>query len=279
MQNLKLKFLALSCAALLSACASTPDSTPKLAAAQAIYSQAQNDPAMNSSSVAQKNLYLAGETLKKAEKAESAEQMDHYAYLAEQQTREALEMAKRKAAEQNIEKFSKEKTEVVMQAREKEIARAKAEAEARAREAEARAREAEMALERVRQLEKQLTELQAKQTDRGLVLTLGDVLFETGKATLLGGAMRNLDKLAQFLKDNPKKQILIEGHTDSVGSESFNMELSRNRAAAVRNALSNRGIAMSRMETEGFGKSRPVSSNDTAAGRQQNRRVEIIILK
>lgn len=279
MQNLKLKLLAVSCAALLSACASTPDITPKLAAAQALYAQVENNPVMSSSSVAQKNLYEASATLKKAETAETAEQMDHYAYLAEQQTREALEMAKRKAAEQKIEQLSKEKTEVVMQAREKEISKAKAEAEARAREAEARAREAEMALERVKQLEQQLIDLQAKQTDRGLVLTLGDVLFETGQATLLGGAMRNLDKLAQFLKDSPDKQVLIEGHTDSVGSETYNMNLSRNRAAAVRDALVTRGIAMDRMRTEGFGKSRPVASNDTAAGRQQNRRVEIIILK
>ncbi len=272
MQNLKLTLLAVSCATLLGACASTPDATPKLSAAQALYAQAQADPNMNSSSVAQKNLYLAGEALKQAQTAENAEKMDHYAYLAEQQTREALEIAKRKAAEQNIENLGKEKTEAIMQAREKEINKAKA-------EAEARAREAEMALERVKRLEKQLSDLEAKQTDRGLVLTLGDVLFETGKASLLGGAMRNLDKLTEFLKENPAQQILIEGHTDSVGSENFNMELSRNRAAAVRDALSNRGISMARMKTEGFGKSRPVASNETAAGRQQNRRVEIIILK
>ncbi len=273
MQISSLKLLALSSAAvLLTACASTPDSTPQLAAAQSLYTQAQSDAAINGSSVAQKNLYLAGKTLEKAKTAESEQNMNHYAYLAEQQTREALEMAKRKNAEQQIEKLSKEKTEVVMEAREKDIIRAQA-------EVEAKKREAEQALARVQQLEKQLNDLEAKQTDRGLVLTLGDVLFETGKATLLGGAMRNLDKLAQFLTANPEKMIQIEGHTDSIGSESFNLELSRNRAASVRDALQSRGISSTRMHTQGFGKSRPVAGNDTHSGRQQNRRVEIIILK
>ncbi len=286
MQNLNLKLLTLACAGLLSACASTPATTPKLASAQAMYQQAQNDPVMATSPIAQKNLFIAGEILAKAEKAETPETMDHYAYLAEQQARDALETAKRKAAEQSIEKLGKEKNEVVLQAREKEIARAhaeselaRAEAEARAKEADARAREAEMALERVKQLEQQLSDLQATQTDRGLVLTLGDVLFATGKAELLGGAARNLDRLAQYLKDTPEKNILIEGHTDSVGGEDYNMELSRNRALSVRDALLDRGISAERMQTEGFGKSRPVASNDTETGRQQNRRVEIIILK
>ena len=290
-RSLRFAGIGVLCAGLLAACGA-PAINSKLAIAQAVYKQAEASSAIAATPTAQVYLHKAGEALAKAEKAEETADVEHYAYLAEQQAKTALEMAKRKHAEKEVETLRKEKTEVVMMAREKEIARARAEAEARAREADARAREAETALEQARkareeaaeltkqteQLKKQLSELEAKQTARGLVLTLGDVLFETGKASLLSGATNNIDKLAKFLNENPERQILIEGHTDNVGSETYNLELSRNRANSVRNALLDRGIESSRIRTEGYGESRPVASNESSSGRQQNRRVEIVIL-
>ncbi len=122
-----------------------------------------------------------------------------------------------------------------------------------------------------------LEELNAKKTARGLVITLGDVLFSVNKAELQSGGTRNLQKLAEFLKTNPKEKVLIEGFTDSTGSNSLNKDLSERRAESVRTALLNMGINGDRFSTRGYGEAFPIAGNDTAANRQMNRRVEIIL--
>ncbi|MCK9503883.1 MAG: OmpA family protein [Porticoccaceae bacterium] len=127
-------------------------------------------------------------------------------------------------------------------------------------------------------LKRELAELNARETDRGIVLTLGDVLFATGRAELNGGAISNLAKLAAFFNQYPDRTAAIEGHTDNVGSESANFSLSQRRADAVRNYLANQGIAANRMTSAGMGEGVPVAGNDTDTGRQQNRRVEVIIV-
>jgi outer membrane protein OmpA-like peptidoglycan-associated protein len=127
------------------------------------------------------------------------------------------------------------------------------------------------------ELKRQLDELNAKETERGIVITLGDVLFATGRAELGGGAPERLGKLAVFLGEYPDRNIAIEGHTDSVGSEASNFSLSQRRAATVQAYLANQGVASNRMRTSGMGEGSPVASNDSATGRQQNRRVEVII--
>src|SRR5262249_47991640 len=124
--------------------------------------------------------------------------------------------------------------------------------------------------------QQQLADLQAKQTDRGVVVTLGDVLFDTGQATLKPGADLAINRLANFLSSNSQTRVLIEGHTDSRGSAAYNQELSDRRAAAVATALESRGIPGDRVQTAGRGKDFPVASNDTPEGRQRNRRVEIV---
>jgi len=129
----------------------------------------------------------------------------------------------------------------------------------------------------IEQQEQQLKELNAQKTERGLVITLGDVLFNTNKAQLKSGGMHNVQKLAAFLNQYPQHKVLVEGHTDSTGSDSYNQELSDRRANAVRMALINMGISSDRVTTHGYGEAFPVGGNDTAAGRQSNRRVEIII--
>jgi len=129
----------------------------------------------------------------------------------------------------------------------------------------------------IAQQEMQLKELDAKKTDRGLVITLGDVLFSVNKAQLSSGGVRNVQKLAAFLNQYPQRKVLIEGHTDSTGSHSLNQTLSERRADAVRTALVDMGVSSDRIATRGYAEAYPVASNNTAAGRQLNRRVEIIL--
>lgn len=126
-------------------------------------------------------------------------------------------------------------------------------------------------------LRRQLAELNAKQTDRGLIVTLGDVLFETGKSDLKANAHANLSKLVAVLNQQPDRSLVIEGHTDSVGSEDFNQALSQRRADSVKAFLIGQGVAANRITAVGKGESSPVASNDTSQGRQLNRRVEIVI--
>jgi outer membrane protein OmpA-like peptidoglycan-associated protein len=156
-------------------------------------------------------------------------------------------------------------------AKAREAEKAKLEAQAQAREAE-RSR-AELAL-----LMKELSDLQGLLTDRGIVLTIGDVLFATGKSDLNASAQRSMDKLAEFLQKNQNRNLLVEGHTDSIGSDEYNQRLSEQRAASVKSALVTRGAASERMVTIGYGKKYPLASNAAEAGKQQNRRVEAIIL-
>jgi len=175
------------------------------------------------------------------------------------------------------------RAEAESQARDAEIARAEAadqarEAERARAEAEDQARDAEKARAELAGLMKELSELQGQLTDRGIVLTIGDVLFAFDKADLNASAQNSMDKIATFLRKKQNRNLLVEGHTDSVGSEEYNQGLSEQRAASVKSALVKRGIAGERIVTIGYSKKYPLASNDTAAGRQQNRRVEAIIL-
>lgn len=129
---------------------------------------------------------------------------------------------------------------------------------------------------RVSDLESQLRELNARQTERGIVVTLGDLLFNTGDARLQPEGLRSMGKLADFLKRNPERRAAIEGYTDSVGSTAFNQDLSDRRARAVMDALVQMGVAGTRLSTQAFGEDRPVADNNTAGGRQMNRRVEVV---
>ena len=131
--------------------------------------------------------------------------------------------------------------------------------------------------ERARKLEAQIAELNATKSERGLVITLGDVLFDTNKSELRSGAHFTIDKLAAFLAEYPTRKALIEGFTDSTGTVDYNQRLSERRAEAVRNAIAARGVDSSRLMTRGYGVAFPVASNETAEGRQRNRRVEVII--
>ena len=236
--------------------------------AKEAYANAKGDP--NVEANASVPLYEAGRTLKKAEMAMNDAEKNHLAYLAEKQTAIAVVSAEQKLAEAEHRKLAKEKDQILLAQREQQVRSARGEAENAKQRAEA-------AMAQAKKLEQELSELKAKKTDRGFVLTLGDVLFATGKADLLPGVQRTIDQLTAVLNKHPDQKVSVEGHTDSVGSDNYNLALSQRRAESVRRAIMARGIDSDRITARGLGEIYPVASNDTPAGRQQNRRVEILI--
>ncbi|HEV8715401.1 MAG TPA: OmpA family protein [Candidatus Binatia bacterium] len=130
---------------------------------------------------------------------------------------------------------------------------------------------------RIAELERELADLKAHNTERGLVLTLGDVLFAPSQSELTASAMRKLYPLVTILEEQPRRSIYIEGYADSSGTESYNLDLSQRRADAVRDFLIDSGISPSRIIARGYGEADPVASNATTAGRRENRRVEVIV--
>ena len=203
---------------------------------------------------------------------------------AKEQTAIVQKTADQQAAALEVASAQAQRDEALIAARQSEVDAARQQADiaqeaanqqAAALEAARVQAERDQAL--IAQQEMQLKELNATKTARGLVITLGDVLFSTNKAELKSGGIRNVQKLAEFLKQYPQHKVLVEGFTDSTGSDSVNQELSDLRANAVRTALIDMGISSDRVSTHGFGEGFPVASNETAAGRQLNRRVEIIL--
>jgi outer membrane protein OmpA-like peptidoglycan-associated protein len=220
--------------------------------------------------------------LSESEKAERAKKEAEEARLIALAESAEKEKANREAA---MKAQEAEQARTQAEARAREAEQARTQAEARAREAErarmeaaAKAEEVEKARAEVDELLSQLSDLKARQTERGIVLTMGDVLFAFDKATLSLEAFRNVDKLTDFLQKHPNRSVLIEGHTDSVGSEEYNLDLSEKRAEAVKNQLVAKGVGKGRIATKGYGKKYPVASNDTSDGRQLNRRVEVVVL-
>ena len=168
-------------------------------------------------------------------------------------------------------------SQIDAQAAQGDAANARADADHSRSQADSARADTAIAQQQAAELQRQIVELNAKATNRGLVVTLGDVLFATGRAELKGGVPSNLNTLADFLNKYPKRTVLIEGHTDNVGSASSNLDLSQRRADSVKSYLVGQGIAGSRLAATGKGENAPVAGNDSSTGRQQNRRVEVII--
>ena len=242
-----LRFSALMLAAVLTAACSGLQKNPSLLEAEAFYNATrQNENVLR---YAPDELQRAEQALQQAAVAETNGDMTSLAYVAQARTRTALAIADRKVAKIKLAELSKTKEAARLQARDMEVNLLRSELEA----------------------------LQAVDTDRGMVITLGDVLFSTGKADLQPGAMSTIERLALFMAEYPAKTVLIAGYTDDVGSENFNLGLSDRRAASVRNALLAAGVSPLRISTIGYGEARPIASNSTPEGRQMNRRVEIVI--
>jgi len=193
---------------------------------------------------------------------------------ARRQAAMAQQNAERQAAALAAANAQAQRDEALIAARQAEAEEARRQAELARQSAEQQAAAYQA---RIAEQEQKLKELDAKKTERGMVITLGDVLFAVNKAELSAGGVRNVQKLADFLNQYPQRKVLIEGHTDSTGSRSINQPLSERRADAVRSALADMGISSDRIETRGYAETYPVASNNTAAGRQLNRRVEIIL--
>lgn len=264
----KMIILSATLALFVFGCARAPVENIALKDAREAYQNAKADPNVEANAAVP--LYEAGKILKNAEIATSETQMSHLAYMAEKQTAVAVAIAEQKLAEAERRKLAKETDTILLEQKEQQTRKAQGET----RDAQ---QLADAAMAQASVLEQELSDLKAKKTDRGFVLTLGDVLFATGKADLMPGAQRANDQLAAFLNKYPTKTISVEGHTDSIGSSEYNETLSQYRAESVRSAIMARGISSDRITARGFGELYPVASNDTPAGRQQNRRVEILI--
>jgi outer membrane protein OmpA-like peptidoglycan-associated protein len=274
-----------SLALALGACASMPQPNPVLEDARAAVQTAQADPNVNKYAPldldrAQKDLSVAEDAAAHHRDAEVAQP----AYLATQNARLAQAHAAAKADDARIAAGQTERDQIVLSARTREADNAKASAENAKAVAEVAINQRDQAnsqrdqaTEETARVQAELDALKATPTPRGLVLTLGDVMFDTGRSELKSGAGRKMDQLAQFLVEHPDRRVQIDGFTDSVGTDSYNEELSQRRADAVKAALISRGVQPSRIGTEGYGKAYPVASNNESGGRQLNRRVEVVI--
>ncbi|MEN3292909.1 MAG: hypothetical protein V7642_2162 [Burkholderiales bacterium] len=276
----------LAIAALVAACSSMPKTTSLLDQTRNDYLTAQSNP--NVANYAPLEMKQAAEALEQANAAardaDSAAKIDKLAYVAKQKIALTQEVAKQKSAEASVASARKERDQIRLDQRTKEADQAKISAAesklatqvAQGETADAQ-RKTQEAQARAAQLEAQMADLAAKKTERGMVITLGDVLFGTDMARLNSDGMRTAQKLADVLQQNPQRTVLVEGFTDSTGTASHNQELSERRATAVRSALQELGVARERVAIRGYGQAHPVASNNTAQNRQLNRRVEIVL--
>ena len=271
------KFLAASVSAsalLLSGCASTPKENAqvgqleqKIKSLEPLPGEPQYAP------VAVEEAREALEKLRSLEgKSGKREAYEHQLYLTGKQIEIAEELVAIEKSEKVVGGAEVRRKDILLEAKTQEV-------EDKTQEVEQAKNLAAGIAMRAQELAEQVEDLQTQETERGLVLTLGSVLFETGKATLRSGAQRTVEKVASFLNEYPDRSIMIEGFTDSQGSETYNRELSEQRAQTVRDLLTNYGVENGRINTEGYGEEFPVADNNTAEGRQQNRRVEIVIAK
>lgn len=269
--------LSVAIAATLSACTAAPERNETLEQARTLV------PAMEQSA-------RAG--IAAADIANARTSLDAANRLAESKTRKAdmefeasnailsAQIANEKIltaqANEQVADGTAQRQAVLLQARERDVQRNADRASDAVRQADDAVRKADALQTRADSLETELADLKLQKTERGLVLTLSDVLFDTGGATLNSGAYAPLDRLATVLKEQSDRKVLIEGHTDNVGSDQDNFGLSERRAQSVQAGLTQRGVARNQITAVGKGENFPIASNDSAEGRQSNRRVELI---
>jgi outer membrane protein OmpA-like peptidoglycan-associated protein len=209
---------------------------------------------------APKDVIRAGETLARAERLSSywgsGQDVEHFAFLSQRYSQIARQHADLSLNQERLAKLELERERLQLALREAKL----------------------LSIQQQGQwLEEQVVSLAASETDRGLVMTLGDVLFDAGRTELKASANRTILKLVQFLQINPRRTVRIEGYTDNRGDARENLELSRARAQAVADLLVDLGIEGRRLEVVGYGEAHPLAENASAKGRAQNRRVEILI--
>lgn len=299
-----MKYFSLPLAAIvlvtLSACNTTPPEKSPLTLARSEHQAARDNP--QTVSLAASELQEADAAMQRANKADAAREpaatVNHLSYLARQRVAIAEEVGKQKAAEQRVSEANAVRDRIQLEARTREADAARqnaltaqdqtrsaqdqtrvAESQTRSAQDQTRAAEDQTRATELRnqELQEQVKALNAQVTPRGWVITFSDVLFASGQANLKPGSTRDIEKLAGFLQSYPQRNVLIEGFTDSTGSEAANMDLSERRSASVRTSLIDKGVSPRRIATRGYGESYPVAGNTSASGRQLNRRVEIIL--
>ena len=286
MKKLTLIPVAFAMSIMFAACSTTPTTTSMLDQARGEFMAAQNNPSVAAN--APLEFKAATDALDRANAAaarkESLDTIDKLAYIAKQKTETAMEVAKQKSAEQQMADAGRQRDELRLQARTQEADQARMQADQAKAQADQARMQADAANNTARDeqarnaaLQQQLADLQAKQTERGIIITLSDVLFQVDRAELSQDGMRTVQKLADVLLQEPQSAVLVEGFTDSTGSADHNLELSQRRAESVRNALMGLGVQGNKIATRGYGEAFPVASNSDAGSRQLNRRVEIVL--
>jgi outer membrane protein OmpA-like peptidoglycan-associated protein len=237
-------------------CAGHQNSEQALQQANADFQKVKEDP--NVLRGAPKDVIRAGESLARAERLSnywgSGDDVAHYAYLSRRYSEIAREHTQLMLNQEQLAKGEMERQRLQLALREAKLSSVQ---------------------QQGKWLEEQMVAL-ATQTDRGLVMTLGDVLFDTGDAELNNSANRAILKLVQFLQFNPKRTVRIEGYTDNTGDKQANLELSKERAQSVADVLVDLGIEETRIQVEGYGDAFPIEANASERGRAKNRRVEIV---
>jgi outer membrane protein OmpA-like peptidoglycan-associated protein len=279
-----------SAATVLAGCASTPRQSPELANARSAVETLSSEP--RALEAAGPDLKAARAELSRADRAlhngEPMEEVNHLAYLSLRHAQAGEARVDAASAQAEVAQSNQERQQLLLKAQKHQAMMAQQQAQSAQQQVQAAKDEAQQARTQAQLAQQKLAdeqqqikqmqteELGAKQTDQGMVVTLSNVLFSTGKATLEAGAHLQLERLAQYLKEHPKQRVLIEGNTDSTGDAARNQELSAARAQAVAQALELRGVQQSQYQTIGLGEAYPVASNGNGAGRQQNRRVDLV---
>lgn len=298
---------------ILSACSST-QTTPEMQLAQSKYENLDKYVMQKHAPLEYKKASDAWEVVSDlSEQGADEEKLNHYSYLSQKRSEIALAVAEESQAKASIESAEVRRKDVLLEKRDEQLTEAElvaqqqkiraelledqteelseqyrergeqlTEAQLSATEQEMRADLAEQryqdSTQKLKTLESELEEVKTQQTDRGMILTLNNIVFDLNKAALKPGAETTLDRVADFLREYQNRQIIVEGFTDSTGTDAYNKQLSEKRAAAVKDYLvTQAGISASRINAEGYGEEFPVANNDTRTGRQLNRRVEIVV--
>ena len=273
-------------ALLLAACASVPKGPPpEIVRLDGELSRLRADPRIAPNAVDEISKAQAAVNVMSNQGRRLDEPMfRHGIYIADRLVQTAESVGLARYAEQHGKQLGVERDRLLLDVRSREAENARqlassalATASAERRNAEIARADANAARNELEVMRAQVTELQTRQTERGLVVTLGDVLFEVDRAAIKPGATRALDQLVAALRTDPAAAITIEGHTDSTGSRDYNMDLSTRRMNSVRAYLVTHGVDPARISGRGLGPDYPVASNATDSGRLQNRRVEVIV--
>jgi outer membrane protein OmpA-like peptidoglycan-associated protein len=272
-----------SAAAVLAGCASTPRQSPQLAQARSAVETLSARP--RALEAAGPDLKAARAELSRADQAlrngKPMDEVNHLAYLSMRHAQAGDARVAAADAQAEVAQSNQERQQLLLEAQKHQAMAAQQQAQSAQQQVQAAKGQAQQARNQAQLAQQQLKQMQtqqlgAKRTDQGMVVTLSNVLFSTSKATLEAGAHLQLERLAQYLKDHPKERVLIQGNTDSTGNPTKNQELSSARAQAVAQALELRGVRQSQYQTIGLGEAYPIASNGNSAGRQQNRRVDIV---